>query len=84
MVLPRLGDGTTGSYYLLGGGTCLSSDGTVRAQYSRLCQVVVPPIIRVLDDGTANTPKTLDEILFGSNFEAIGTYKYPTLFCMKM
>ena len=30
------------------------------------------------DGGTASTPKSEDVILFGSNFEAIGAYKYPS------
>ena len=33
--------------------------------------------------GTASILETRDEILFGSNFKAIGVYKYFALFCMK-
>ena len=33
--------------------------------------------------GTDSTPENQDETLFGSNFEVIGAYKYPTLFYMK-
>ena len=33
--------------------------------------------------GTASILKSEDITLFGSNFEAIGAYKYSTLFCMK-
>ena len=32
---------------------------------------------------TANTPKSGEVTLFGSNSEAIGAYKYLALFCMK-
>ena len=34
------------------------------------------------DDGTVNTLETQDETLFGF-IEAIGAYKYPTLFSIK-
>ena len=43
-------------------------------------QAIVPPNN---GDGTACTSKIQDETLFGSNFEAIRAYKYPTLFYMK-
>ena len=32
---------------------------------------------------TANTSETEDKIIYGSNFEVIGAYKYLTLFCIK-
>ena len=44
------------------------------------CQAVVPPSN---DGGTISNPKSKDVTLFSSNFEAIGAYKYPTLFFMK-
>ena len=55
-----------------------------------LCQVVVPASVSLQaivqsnnGGGTANNPKSEDVTLFVSNSEAIVTYKYRTLFCMK-
>ena len=51
---------------------------------------MVPPSVRLQsvvlsnnDDGTTSTLKSRDVILCGSNSEAIGAYKYPTLFYIK-
>ena len=51
---------------------------------------MVPPSVRLQavvlpnnGDGTTSTLKSRDVILFGFNSEAIGAYKYPTLFCIK-
>ena len=42
--------------------------------------MVVPPNN---GGGTTSTLEIRDEKLFNSNFEVIGAYKFPTLFCIK-
>ena len=53
--------------------------GSGTTQYGRWYRLVLGG----LGGGTASTPKSGDETLLGSNFESIGAYKNPTLFCMK-
>ena len=68
----------------------LTCGSIAKAQSPRIYQAIVslrleivPLVVRRARDGTASTPKIKDEILFGSIFEVLEAYKYPTLSCMK-
>ena len=64
----------------------LPSSGTTPYQAMvplELYQAVILPNVRVSGGGTASTLKSGDMTLFGLNYEAIGAYKYHTIFYMK-
>ena len=72
------------------GGTARArSSSSIKWSYRPDWAVVLPNIrLQVVvplnnGGGIVSTPKSRDVTLFGSNSEAIGAYKYPTLFYMK-
>ena len=75
MVPPRLGGDTTGSN--------VSSGGITPAQWWYCPVISVAVVLPSNSGGTVSIPNSRNMTLFGSNLEAIGPYKNPTLFYMK-